>query len=78
MFFSPLVIISVAIVLTVFAVFTVLVRFLREYAFRPGRAYTEDEFAALMRKLDAREQVTDRPLAANTNVQKPRPRVGRG
>jgi hypothetical protein len=51
---------------------------LRDYAFRPGRAYSENEFAMMMRQLALRKRLlaAQRLLAANANVEKPRVRVG--
>jgi hypothetical protein len=75
---SPAFIVTAAVPLTVFALFAGLVMFLRAYAFRPGRAYSENDFAMMMRQLELRKRLlaAQRLLAANANVEKPRLRVG--
>jgi hypothetical protein len=66
MFLSLWLIIPVAIVLVVVVLFTALVMFLREYAFRP-KAYSPEEFAMLLGKLKERQRfaVVDGPFEPN-------------
>src|SRR5258708_30501062 len=67
MFFSLWLIFPVAIVLAASVLFTALVMFLREYAFRP-KAYSPEEFAMLLLgKLEGRRRLAPADAASEPN-----------